>query len=104
MKLPLEPHGWHHIEFGVYILAILFILYMPPKMTGLLAILKDFMEKHFGDGIGLYLLHLGVGLIILGSVFPDLVPVKDVGQSLVLAAMGLLKLPTSQPPPEAPKT
>ena len=90
----VTPHKWHHLEFGLYVIVILFLLYFPPASFCGLSNIRDFIERHFGDSIGLYLLHLGIALVILAGVFQEMTLVGNLGQSLVLAAMGILKLKT----------
>lgn len=93
METPAE-HVGHHFEFAVYVIFALIMLYRPPRSF---AGVQEFVEKHFGDSIGLYILHLGIALVILGGVWPDMTQVSQIGQSLILAAMGVLKL-TKAPP------
>jgi|SRR6185437_9525910 len=115
----LGAHSWHHAEFWFFVAILLFILYVPPAAAQKLSAVQDFVEAHFGDSIGLYILHLGIGLIILAGVFPEMTHVDQIGQSLVLAAMGVLKLtrtngngnghgpesvPASNPPPAPAQT
>src|ERR1700690_1009100 len=82
------------LEIALYIAAALFILYRPPKVAAAFKGLGDFIERHFGDSIGIYLLHLGVALIILGDCFAQMTHAEQVGNSLLLTAMGVLKLKT----------
>lgn len=93
MTLPhLTAHEGHHLEFFIVLFLVIFMLYLPPKFVQRLGWLRDFIDEHFGDSIGLYILHLGIALIILAGVFPEMTAVNQIGQSLVLAAMGVLKL------------
>ena len=57
----------------------------------------DFMERHFGDSVGLYIIHLGVALIVLGAFVPGLsvaavATIQDTGKGLVGAGLIALKL------------
>jgi len=85
---------WKQIEIAGYILAALLVIYFPPKLAAAFRGFGDFIERHFGDSIGVYLLHLGIGLIILGDAFPVMTHAEQIGNSLVLTAMGVLKLKT----------
>jgi hypothetical protein len=86
------PIPWNHLEIAGYVGLALLLIYKPPAMRVVFDGLGKFIERHFGDSIGLYLLHLGIGLIILGDVFHQMEQVGHVGESLILAAMGVLKL------------
>ena len=96
MRLPQwDPtaHGWHHIEFAIYAIVLLAIFYRPPrKASGAVEAIKGIFEAHWGDSIGLYLLHLGIGLVILAGVWPNMTQVGQVGFALVTASMAVLKL------------
>jgi hypothetical protein len=91
----LHPHHWAAIYLGVLIL----LLYKPPKQ---LAGIGSFIQTHFGDSIGIYLLHFGVGLVILGGFYQQLQQVEQVGQSLIMTAIGILKLTKDAAPPAPP--
>ena len=52
-----------------------------------------FIENHWGDLIGLLLLYTGVVLALLSAThLSNAQPVTHLGESLVLAGMGVLKL------------
>lgn len=86
-------HAWHHLEFALYAALAVLLLYRPPRsLQGGWA--AKFLDSHFGDMIGFYILHLAVALIIVGSVW-NLVAVSDVGKQLLLPAMAVLKLTKS---------
>jgi hypothetical protein len=90
--LGIGPHTAHHAEFFVILALLLLVLYRPPAfLQENLAGARDFIEAHFGDSIGLYILHLGITLVIVAAVW-NLQRVDQIGESLVLAAMGVLKL------------
>jgi len=93
-----NAHAWHHIEFAVYAIAVLLIFYRPPRKTsGAIEALRGIFEAHWGDSIGLYLLHLGIGLVILAGVWPNMTQVGQVGFALVTASMAVLKLKAPAP-------
>lgn len=98
-KLGIGTHGWHHAEFFVVIALVVFLLYVPPRSASALSMVREFVDAHFGDSIGLYILHLGIALVIIGAVW-SMQRVDQIGESLVLAAMGVLKLtkPNGVPP------
>ncbi len=85
---------WKQFEIAFYIGVALLLLYRPPKVSSGLQGVVGFIERHFGDSIGLYLLHLGIALIVLGDVFQHMTNVGKMGESLILAAMSVLKLKT----------
>lgn len=87
--LNLNHHIAHHLEFFFILVLAVVMFYLPPRAA---AALRAFVEKHFNESIGLYLLHLGIGLIILSGVWPDMPHVFDTGNALIVAAMGLLNL------------
>lgn len=101
--IDLSRHAWHQIIFFVYVLIFVALLFRPPKslQSGWLA---HFLEAHFGDMVGLYVLHLGIGMVIVGSIW-NYQQVSQLGYSLVLAGMAALKLkqlpPGSSPAPPA---
>jgi hypothetical protein len=72
--LPQNVHSWHHVEFALYIAALMLMLYLPPRALRGLAGVQQFIEAHFGDSVGLYLLHLGIALVILAGVWPNMPP------------------------------
>jgi len=52
-----------------------------------------FLENHWGDLIGLLLLYTGVGLVLISAThLGSAQPVSHLGESLVLAGMGVLRL------------
>lgn len=101
-------HAWHHIEFAIYAIVVVLIFYRPPrKASGAVDAIKGIFEAHWGDSIGLYLLHLGIGLVILAGVWPNMTQVGQVGFALVTASMAVLKLkapaePNGQSPAAPP--
>lgn len=106
MHLP-GIHGWHHIEFAVYVVLVVLILYRPPAVLRVLSNAGHLLEAHFGDWIGLYILHLGIVLVILAGVWSNMPRVGELGYALVTAAMGVLKLTGKLPngagaPPATP--
>jgi hypothetical protein len=80
---------WGHVEIAFYVLLALVFVYMPPKTA---AGLGSFIERHFGDSVGFYILHLGIGLVVLGDIYPQLGGMGSTGNSLIMAAMVALKL------------
>ncbi len=86
--------AWGHLEVALYVAAALAIVYRPPALAAALKGFGSFIERHFGDSIGVYLLHLGIALIILGDCFSYMTHAEQVGNSLLLTAMGILKLKT----------
>lgn len=85
----------HHLSFHLlfYSFIILLLLYKPPKqvITHLQG-LGDFVSRHWGDSISIYMIHLGILLIVLGGVYPSLSGISGTGQSFILAGVGMLKL------------
>ena len=81
----------HHLEFALYVVLLLFLVYFPPKHY---AGFGTFLERHFGDAVGFYILHLGIGLVIIGAVWSNLTGLQGTGNSLILAGMVALKLKT----------
>lgn len=82
-----------HFAFVVLAIGIFFVLlYRPPtNISGLM----DLIERHFGDALGLYILHLGILLVILGVFYPQAATaVQRIGESLIMASMIALKLKT----------
>lgn len=62
-------------------------------MKGILTDMGDFIGRHWGDFIGLALLYTGVFLVFYAAVYlGGNQSVDHLGESLVLAAMGILKL------------
>ena len=54
--------------------------------------MRHFIETHWGDLIGLLLLYTGILLALLAAVYqPSAQPITHLGESLVLAAMGVLR-------------
>jgi hypothetical protein len=102
----LHPHHWA----AIYLAVLILIFYRPP--TAIQGI-GNFITAHFGDSIGVYLLHLGIGLVMFGGFYQSQQAVVQIGNSLIMTAIGILKL-TSPPapsgfkvdqvkPPESPK-
>jgi len=82
---------WHQLKIWAYIALALFLVYRPPsgdRFRGL----GSFIERHFGDSIGFYILHLGITLVILGDIYPRMNDIEQTGNSLILAGMVALKL------------
>jgi hypothetical protein len=53
----------------------------------------NFIEEHWGDLIGLLLLYSGIALALAAALMqPGAQPLTHLGESLVLAGMGVLKL------------
>lgn len=62
----------------------------------------DFLERHFGDSVGLYIIHLGVVLIVASAFVPNLSAgaistIQDTGKGLVGAGLIALKLKAQAP-------
>lgn len=101
----LSAHGWHHIEFGIYALVLVLLLYAPPKQADRwLDIAREFVEKHFGDAVGLWVLMVAVALTVVSDIW-NLPHTAQAASGLLLAAMGVLKLkspanpaPDNEPP------
>jgi predicted phage tail protein len=59
---------------------------------------RFFIHYRWGDSVGLYLIHMGVALVI-GSIWvpatPDADKIAQMGYSLVLTGVGMLKLKAS---------
>lgn len=105
---------WKHFEIAAYVIAAVFVIYRPPKSSNGLG---AFIERHFGDTVGFYILHLGILLVVIGGVYPQVNGIEQTGNSLILAGMVALKLTKStsdngaasiqftegQPKPEPPK-
>jgi hypothetical protein len=73
-------------------LVVIIMLYRPP---GELSGLRDILDRHFGDVIGLYILHLGIILVVIGVFYPQAATaVQRIGESLIMASMIALKLKT----------
>ena len=89
-----------HIEIVAYVAVLLFVVYFPPKK---LVGIGGFIDRHLGDSVGFYILHLGIILVILAGVYPQLSGVKETGNSLILAGATTLKL-TKDPSPSTPVT
>jgi hypothetical protein len=90
--------GFHwstHSEVALYVLLALFLFYFPAKTAKGLG---QFIERHFGDAVGFYILHLGIILVVIAGVYPQVSGVKETGSSLILAGMVALKLKTTSPP------
>ena len=54
--------------------------------------MRDFVETHWGDLIGLLLLYTGITIALWAACVPAAQVASHLGESLVLAAMGILKL------------
>lgn len=80
-----------HFMVFIGIILVFILLYKPPSQA---AGLRDFVERHFGDSLGLYILHLGVILVLLGGFYTQVASVGTIGQSLIMAALVALKLKT----------
>ena len=105
---------WKHFEIAVYVAAAIFVIYRPPNSSNGLG---AFVERHFGDTVGFYILHLGIILVVIGGIYPQVGGITQTGNSLILAGMVALKLTKtngtdtpasiqfteSQPKPEPPK-
>jgi hypothetical protein len=63
--------------------------------------MRAFIESHWGDLIGLLLLYTGVSLVLWATCAGAAEPAKHLGESLVLAAMGVLKLRGERGPASA---
>ena len=87
--LTWTTHHW----VAVYIAAALWMLYHPPKAVKGVG---QFIKTHFGDSMGVYLLHLAIGLIVLGSVY-SIASMTQVGQTLLTTAMAILKFTKDAP-------
>ena len=87
----ISAFAWHHIEIAFYVLLFLFLFYVPPRPVRQFLSL-DFIERHFGDSVGFYILHLGVVLYIISAAWPAMKELSAVGQSFVLAGTVALKL------------
>lgn len=74
--------------------------------------MREFIESHWGDLIGLLLLYTGICIALWAACVPAAQVASHLGESLVLAAMGILKLrgngsavpPRSIQPPDSPVT
>jgi hypothetical protein len=89
-----------HLSFHLllYTAIILLLLYKPPaRVIDHLRGIGDFISRHWGDSIGLYMIHLGIVLIILGGLFTQLSDVAHVGESFILTGVGMLKLRYNPP-------
>lgn len=66
--------------------------------------MRNFIETHWGDLIGLLLLYTGILLALLAAVYkPNAEPIAHLGESLVLAGMGVLKFRGKSGPSPAEK-
>jgi hypothetical protein len=54
--------------------------------------MREFIESHWGDLIGLLLLYTGISIALWAACVPAAQVASHLGESLVLAAMGILKL------------
>lgn len=92
-----EVHWLHHGEFAALLVLLVLMLYWPPRAMQKLSGARMFLEAHFGDSIGLYILHLGIVLVVIAGIWPDMQRVGELGYALVTAAMGVLKLSKTPP-------
>jgi hypothetical protein len=81
--------SWGHIEAALGGLWLVLMIYWPPKTWGGLG---KFIERHFADSVGFYILHLGIALVVLGGIWPQVAGISSTGNSLILAGMTVLKL------------
>ncbi len=66
-------------------------------MVSLIREYYDFIERHWGDYVGLLLIFTGVALVVLGGVIElqtdkNLAQIYGLGGALVTTGVGLLKL------------
>ena len=54
--------------------------------------MREFIETHWGDLVGLLLLYTGIGIVLWSACSTSTQVAAHLGESLVLAAMGVLKL------------
>jgi hypothetical protein len=100
----------HLVVFAALVVLAAIVAYRPPKILSRFGWLGTFIDGHFGDSIAIFLLLLGISLSILSGFYPQLSATKDIGGSLVLTAMAVLKLngkpngssPASSPTPVSP--
>lgn len=92
-----------HPHLIFYTFLLLFLIYRPPAVLLKFQGISDFIRQQWGDSIGLYLLHLGVLLFILGGFYPPIKDIQHLGESFILTAVGILKLRQPPEPPEPPK-
>lgn len=90
---------WKHIEIAAYIVAAIIIIYRPPRASGGMG---SFIERHLGDSVGFYILHLGILLVVISGIYPLVTQIGQTGQSLILAGMVALKLTKTAPPDNPP--
>lgn len=107
----LNIHLAHHFEFWAVVALLCVWLYFPPPAT---ARIFGFVDVHYRDSFGLFLLLIGIALTFVGDIWPAMQHVESTGDKLLLAAMGFLNLtqstrlngngaaPTSAPPAPAP--
>jgi hypothetical protein len=96
---PEQAGGWisQHATLLFAAGVALLLFYLPPAITQRLQGLGDFVSRHWGDSIGLYLIHLGILLVILGGFYSQLTNAEHVGESFILTGVGLLKLKYNPP-------
>lgn len=87
----VTPFILHNFWIVVIAGMVMVMLYKPPGQFGFLT---SFVERHFGDSLGLYILHLGIGLVLLGGFYAQVKDVGQVGLSLIMASLVALKLKT----------
>jgi len=81
--------SWGHIEAILGAIWLVSMIYFPPKTWGGLG---KFIERHFADSVGFYILHLGIALVVVGGIWPQVAGISSTGNSLILAGMTVLKL------------
>ena len=86
-------YHWKEYETAFYILLALLIFYFPPLHTKGMG---NFIERHLGDSVGFYILHLGIVLVVISGIYPQVAGIYSTGQSLILAGTVALKL-TNKP-------
>jgi hypothetical protein len=86
---------WKHFEIAAYVVAAIIVIYRPPKTSDGMG---SFIERHLGDSVGFYILHLGILLVVVSGIYPQVTQIGQTGQSLILAGMVALKLTKTAPP------
>ena len=81
-----------HLHLLFYTAIALLLLYRPPAVMQRLQGIGDFVSRHWGDSIGLYMIHLGIVLTVVGGFYTQLGSVQHVGESFILTGVGMLKL------------
>jgi hypothetical protein len=85
----VQANLWSHAEIAFYVLIALVFAYKPPA-TG--KGLGAFIERHYGDSVGFYVLHLGIVLVVISALYPKVSIVASTGNGLIMASMAVLKL------------